>query len=234
MFSLTLIVPALNEEGNLQPTVLSIQPILEKYFSDYEILIFNDASQDQTGKIADELVSRNSKIKVIHNSQTMGLGYNYKRGVELAKKEYISMIPGDNEITVESFEIMFKKLGETDMIIPYTVNPEVRSISRQLLSQGFTFLINKISGLNLKYYNGPVAYRRDLIQSIEIETNSFAYQSEALIQLLKAGHTYLETPMYIKAKEFGTTKAFHISNITRVLQSIIKIFYAVHIQKKYG
>jgi dolichol-phosphate mannosyltransferase len=228
--SLTVIVPAYNEEGNLRGTIESIVPLLEREFGDYEILIFNDFSADQTGKIADELASGNKKIKVIHNPRNMGLGFNYKKGVEMASKDYVIMIPGDNEITNESFEIMFKNLGAKDIVIPHTVNTEIRPLGRQALSKGFTTLMNLISGLNIKYYNGTVIHKRSIIQSIGIETDSFAYQSEALIKLIKSGKTYIETPMYLKERGYGKSKALRLKNVVRVLKSMGKIFYEVRIK----
>ena len=110
MTTLTAIVPALNEQGNIESTIDGIVPLLDKFFKDYEVLIFNDCSSDETGTLAEKLASKNKNIKVIHNPRTMGLGYNYKRGVEIATKDYIIMIPGDNEITTDSLETMFKKL----------------------------------------------------------------------------------------------------------------------------
>lgn len=232
-YTLTVIVPALNEEENLSETMQAVEPLLEKWFNDYEILIFNDGSSDQTGSIADHLSSQNKKIRVIHNLQTMGLGYNYKRGVEMATKDYVVMIPGDNEISGESFEAMFKRLGAKEILIPYTINTETRPLVRRWLSKSYTTLINTLFGLKLRYFNGPVIHERSLIQSIVIHTDSFAYQSEALIKLIRLGHTYEEMGMFLKGRKGGKSKAFHLKNVFRVLKSIVQLFNEIHCRKKW-
>lgn len=225
MRSITVIVPALNEEGNIVGTITSITPVLEKNFDDYEIFLFDDGSTDRTGPLADELASKNKKIRVIHNKTPLGLGYNYKRGVKEATKDYVIMIPGDNEITGDSYETMFKAAGQKDIVIPYTVNSEIRPLGRQILSKAYTMVMNLISGFNVKYYNGTVVHKREIIQSVPIETDSFAYQAEALIRLIKTGKTYVETPMYIVDRAHGKSKALKMKNVIRVSKSVFKLFY---------
>lgn len=227
MSSITIIIPALNEEGNILETVQEVVPLLEKHFSDYEILLFDDCSTDKTGALADGLAARNPKIKVIHNPVTMGLGFNYKSGVEKATKDYVMMIPGDNEIMGESFEEMFRLLGQKDIVIPHTTNMEIRPLGRQILSRAFTGLINLISGLNIKYYNGTVIHKRSVIQAFKIDTDSFAYQAEALVRLIRSGRTYVETGMVLKERKAGRSKALRAKNVVRVLKSILKMIYEV-------
>jgi glycosyltransferase involved in cell wall biosynthesis len=231
MSSITVVVPAFNEEGNLADTIREITPLLERQFQDYEILIVNDGSSDRTGPIADELAARNPRIRVVHNPKNMGLGYNYKKGVALAVKDYVIMIPGDNEITGDSFEGMFKLLGRKDIVIPHTTNMEIRPLGRRILSRAYTLGMNLLFGLNLRYYNGTVIHKRALIQSVPIETDGFAYQAEALIRLIKKGHTYLETGMTLKQRGAGRSKALRLSNIARVLKAIGRLFVQIRLGK---
>lgn len=231
MKSISIIVPALNEEGNLSGTLEEIIPLVSKNFSDFEVLIFDDHSSDQTGIIAEEWAKKNNKIKVIHNPKTMGLGYNYKKGVQIATKDYVMMVPGDNEITGDSYQSMFNLLGNEEIIIPCTVNMEIRPFLRRLFSNLFTKTMNLLFGLNLRYYNGTVIHKRQVIQSIEIVTNSFAYQAEILVKLLKKGHSYRQTDMVIKPRTHGGSKAIRLKNILQVLKILVRLFFEIHFKK---
>ena len=162
----------------------------------------------------------------------MGLGYNYLAGVKMASKDYIIMVPGDNEITQDSFETMFNALGPKDIVIPYTVNTEIRPPGRRVLSRAYTMLMNFLFGLKVKYYNGTVIHKRPVIQSITIETHGFAYQAEALIKLIKAGRTYVETGMVLKERAGGQSKALRLKNLIRVLKGVVQLFFQIHLAKK--
>lgn len=227
--SISIIVPALNEEGNLELTVYAILDALNGLFYRYEILIFDDDSNDQTGVIADRLARTNPNVRVIHNNRTMGLGYNYKKGIELAQNEYIVMYHGDNETTGRSIADMFKFVDVADMVIPYTINTCVRPLYRRIISRTFTTMMNIITGLSLKYYNGPVIHKSDLLKTIRIITNGFAFQAETLTRLIKLGHSYVEVGIYLQRPEHVTTKAFKLKNVVSVIKSVIKLIWEVRV-----
>ena len=186
MKSISIIIPAFNEEGNLECAVKDvISAILAANVENYEILIFNDFSADKTGEVADRLATGNKHIRVIHNPKNMGLGYNYRKGIELAKNEYVVMVPGDNEVEGKSIGNLFSQVGKADLIISYAANSEIRPRIRQIISKAFVKLMNFLFGLKLRYYNGICLIRKDLLQKVEMTTFGFAYMAEIIIYLVK-------------------------------------------------
>ncbi len=219
---MSFVVPALNEEANIELTVQEILVAAKEWFSDYEILLVNDGSTDATGAIMEKLASQNDKIQVIHNEKNLGFGGAYKRGIASARLEYVMMIPGDNGHPATSLYPVFEGIGQADIVIPYVVNPQARTWLRRLISDGFVSLLNFLSGLRLRYYNGIVIHRTDLInKQISINTDGFAYQAEALIKLIKQGHSYVEVGTTIDERKAGGSKAFRLKNVISVLKSII-------------
>ena len=74
MKSISIIIPAYNEEKNLADAVKTINAAVKSVFKDYELLILDDGSSDGTGVIADNLAKKNAKIRVIHFSRNRGFG----------------------------------------------------------------------------------------------------------------------------------------------------------------
>ena len=116
------------------------------------------------------------------------------------------------------------------MIVPYTVNKEVRPIIRILISDFFIHILNLIAGMNLRYYTGMVLHRTKLLRKVNITTYSFAFQAEILIKLIKSGYTYIEVPNYIK-KTKGSS-LFKLKNLLGSIKTIISLFIAIHIKKQ--
>jgi dolichol-phosphate mannosyltransferase len=223
MKTISLIVPALNEEQNIEATVQSIESTVTKYFQDYEILIFDDGSKDNTGTIADELAESDNHIKVIHHETPKNLGACYKEGVELASKEYVIMIPGDNECGPAVMEKVFELAGSADMIIPFTSNSEVRPFLRRVVSRAFVVMCNIVSGNHLKYYNGAVLHKTKLVKECGIKTDSFGYQAEILVKLMRQGCTYREVGTEITYRPHGKSKALRLNNIVRVANFLVEL-----------
>jgi glycosyltransferase involved in cell wall biosynthesis len=234
--TLSVIIPALNEERNLSAAVGTVLDAIGQRFHDFELLIFDDGSTDRTGEIADKLAASNDKIRVIHNPHNMGFGYNYLRGVQLARMDYVAMFPGDNEIPKEAVQIILDAVGSADIVVPYAVNPDVRSWSRRLVSKFFVILINGLFGLRLRYFNGPCVLRRTLLQSVPMKTHGFAYMAAILVRLLRSGRSYVEVGIPLQPREHGRSKAFRLKNILSVLSTIAELFWDVRVRdrRKYA
>ncbi len=228
--SLTMIVPALNEEKHLSNTVHEAIDAIDGLVSDYEILIFNDGSTDRTGEIAEALSQKNARIHVIHHEIPRGLGYGYKAGVRLADKTHVLLVPGDNELRQDSIQDMCKNIGQADIVLTYANNPEIRPLSRQFISRLFSGIVRKASGLKVRYFNGPALHRTDLVRRALTEvSDGFAYQAEILVRMIQSGATYVEVGMYLNARP--ETSAFRMANVINVFTNIIKLYYRLRWHK---
>jgi dolichol-phosphate mannosyltransferase len=232
--SISVIIPAFNEEGNLSEAVSSVNCAAKNLFSKYEIIIINDASTDKTGEIANKLAQENPNIIVIHNVENMGMGYNYRHGVSIATMEFVGLVPGDNELVDESIVDIFKCVGKADMVLPYHSNSDVRPISRQLLSSAFTIILNILFGHKLKYYNGPAVHKRCLINHINLSANGFAYQAEILMKLLRQGCSYIEVGMKTRNRKHGHSKALYPKSIINVFISIARLYCDINLNRNKG
>jgi len=229
--SISVIIPALNEEKHLGNTISVVLGAVKDIFDNYEIIIFNDGSTDRTGEIADMLAEKYNYVKVIHYKKPICIGGIYKRGIKLAKMDYLIRINGKDDITKENLGKIFSLRRRADIIIPYTVNSNERPLSRRIISKVFTLLLNTLFRLNLQYYNHYVLYKRAVVSSINLRTNSYAFQAEILIKLIRSGFSYVEVAVEDKFENDVKTKAFYHHNIFGVILFLFKMIEEIYIKK---
>ncbi|MBI4372554.1 MAG: glycosyltransferase family 2 protein [Candidatus Omnitrophica bacterium] len=232
--SMSVVITALNEEGDLTSSVEAMLAILDDRFSSFEIIIINDGSTDRTPQIADRFSSENPHIRVVHHQKNMGLGYSIREGYDLATKDYVIWRSGDQGMRQESFDSMFNMIGQQDLIIPYINNPEFRPLSRRFVSRLYILILNAIFGLKLKCYNGSVIYPTRLSQAIRTSTLGFFFFSEMLISAVKGGATYVEVPTLHGQRIHGKSKAFSFKNVFEILSKALALawHYRFHKAKK--
>lgn len=230
-----MIVPALNEQADLEHTVKIITTAIagNEDISDYEILIFDDGSQDQTGVIAERLARENKCIRAIHNPGTLGLGYSYREGVKLAKMDYVGWAPGKNSIPEETVIRMLAAIGQADIVLVYILS-ETRGYFRQIVSKFFTLIMNMLFGLRIRYFNGPCIHRRDLLTKTRMTTNGFAFMAEINIRLLKAGFSYVEVGLHNRDRTQGNSSAFVFRNFLRVVNLMMKLFWEIQVRDRFN
>lgn len=223
---ISFIVPALNEEKNLALSVESIENAMKEINNDYEIIIVDDGSQDDTARIAELIQESNPRVIFIQHSLNLGLGKAYFSGVLKAKFPYVLFVPGDNENGESAICPLLGSIGEVDIIVPFPSNNEERGFVRSAISKIFTRLVNLLSGLNLKYYNGSVIHSRNLLLTYPFKTSGFGYQAEILVHLIRLGASYKEIPIVLNIRRNSQhkTNAFKVKNILNVGLSLIKIF----------
>lgn len=224
--SVCFVVPCYNEEDNVAATVESVRGAMRRD-DNYEIILVDDCSTDRTLERMQALSAADARIRVLHNPVNLGFGGAYKRGMAAARAKYVMMLPGDDGFPAESIAEVICHAGEADIIIPIVTNTGVRSWHRALASRAFTTLLNWMFWLNVGYYNGAVLQRTALLHRIEIKTNSFAYQAEALVKLIARGATYTHCRVAIQERAAGRSSALSLKNQLAVWKTILHLLATV-------
>ncbi len=229
--SISLIMPAYNEEEAIEFTVKSVKEKLKQHGFDYEILIFNDASNDQTGEIAKKLSAEDPKIKVFHNLKNMNLGYNFARGIEMASKTFVGLWPCHGLVASKSLDYILTAICKTDVVVGYIENPEIRPWSRRIISKVNVIILNLLFGFKLPYYHLNF-YRTDQLKKVPTSTVSYALMVELLVYLVASGADYIETPFFLRERLTGKSKALRLKNIINILKTYSRLFWRIRVLRE--
>lgn len=232
MRSLTVIVPALNEESNIEKTITNAAKVFTGRNLDWEISIVNDGSSDRTGEIADRLAEQNKRIKVFHHQSPKGIGCCFKDGIESAEKEYITWLPADGENDPVELIKYFHLVEHVDIIVPFVINAGVRSWGRQVLSTIYSWIINMTFGTMFNYTNGNIIYSNRVFQTFRPVSCGFFYQTECLIKAVRSGFTFAEVPVRLNRRISGKSKALSIKSFYSIFKDFVRVFIYVYIIKR--
>lgn len=179
----SVIVPVYNVSRYLENCVNSIT---DQDFTDFEIILVDDCSPDNSGEICDRLAKEDGRIRVIHKEKNGGLGEARKTGMQYACGEWTVFADSDDWLEPNTFSRLLNAVGEeTDIVIfgvnfryedkrgeeKYTVSvkPEraVCSTAEEIGS-----LIAELDGRALFPYMWNKLYRTDFLKSSGVEFNS--------------------------------------------------------------
>ena len=120
---LSVIVPAFNEEKIIFENINRYSDYLKKQNYDYEIIIVNDGSSDNSQKIINNLKTKNQKIKSIEFEKNQGKGYVVKRGMLKAQGDYHLFLDADNSTSINHLEQALPLMKKGENIIIGSRNP---------------------------------------------------------------------------------------------------------------
>lgn len=227
--SLSVVVPAYNEAGNLEAAVRDVVHALRS-FDEYEVIIVNDGSKDNTGEVADRVAAKLPGVRVIHHPVNRGFSEAYQTGMRSARLEYVTFVPGDGEVAVESVEDIFSAVGTADLVVPYHGTPWNRSWHRRILTWICTTQLNIAFGRRLKYYQGPAVYPTALAKVLPNNTTGFFFATEMLVNALMMGYSFVEVPLTHRERTYGQSKAVAGSNIIGAQLTIIRLWWTLRVR----
>jgi glycosyltransferase involved in cell wall biosynthesis len=222
--SLSIVIPAYNESGNILGTLENVTAALAPLDLDAEVLVVDDGSSDGTGALVTANAARFPGVRLVVNERNLGFGATYRRGVDAATRDYIVMVHGDNAWGAATLGPFFARTSEADIIIGYTRDMwRSRPLGRTLLSKSFTLLVNLMIGRRLTYYNGLQIHRAGILKQLTIQSSGYGFQAEVLVKALRLTQTFVEVPMDLMEREHGESKAFRLKNAIDVVQTLRRL-----------
>ena len=91
--NISIVIPLYNCQTTIQFSITSIQ---KQYFQNYEIILINDYSTDNTSSIVNQLMQKDSRINIINNKKNMGILYSRSIGALISKGKYIFCLDNDD------------------------------------------------------------------------------------------------------------------------------------------
>lgn len=193
---LSIVIPCYNEEASILPLV---KRVLKSPIENKEIIIVDDCSTDGTRKLLEEEV-KPLVSKLIFHERNQGKGGALRTGFRAAAGDVVIIQDADFEYDPLEYPRVVNPIfeGKTDVVYGSRFLNSKRDghrINRManwlltVLSNHFT--CQKLTDMETCYK----AFRRELIQSIEIEENRFGFEPEITAKISKKGIRILEVPI---------------------------------------
>ncbi len=208
-----VVVPTYNERVNLPlivPAILQQDPRLE-------ILVVDDNSPDNTGKLADEMAATEPRLHVLHREVKQGLGKAYLAGFRWALDNGFDLIfemDADFSHDPKFLRDFLRAIETADLVLGSRYHTGVNvinwPISRLLLSLGANLYARWITGLPLSDSTGGFkCFRRAVLEAIDFEqvrSNGYSFQIEMSFRAWRKGFRLVEIPIVFTDRIEGQSK----------------------------
>lgn len=176
---LTISVAAYNVENYISETLDSI--LKSKYKDDIEIIVTNDGSKDDTGKIISEYKKKYPSIINYIDQENNGAGSTVNNGIKNAQGKYFKMVDGDDWVITENLDILIEYLKESDSdaVVSnfeyfYEADKTFKKGKSYNLDNKKEYDFNKVC-LNIDLATSTVTYKTSLLKNNNIEVSKRFY-----------------------------------------------------------
>jgi len=220
--SLSIILPAYNEAENIQKAIYDCFNFLHALNCRHEIIVINDGSTDNTGKILVDIAEKHNNLRVIMHAKNEGYGMALRDGFKAAQFELVFFTDSDRQFAIESLSEMLPLIEMVDIVIGYRFDRKDHFI-RKFLSCGYNTLINLLFDLNVKDIDCAFKlFRREVFDKIKIESSHFFVNTEILAKAKFYGFNIAEIGIKHYPRLNGESKV-SIKYIPLTLKELWKI-----------
>jgi len=243
MKKLSVIIPAWNEEKivcmNLKQIGKILDNLLGKIGFDYEIILVDDGSTDNTYNEAMTMANKNEKIKVVTYKKNGGKGFALKYGFKFCSGELITFMDVDLDLHPKQIPqfIDYMEKYDADVIIGSKRHPLSKINypgSRKVLSKGYHTLTRILFHLNLSDTQaGLKLFKYDVLEAIlpKVLCKKYAFDLELLVNASHRGYKIVEAPIELDWQRFENRLT--LEDIWKLAVDTAAIFYRLNILRYY-
>jgi glycosyltransferase XagB len=219
---ISIIVPARNEEGNIEALIKRIDAAMRKNQIIYEIILIDDYSTDKTITIARKLATKHP-LTILYKNGKPGKAQSLIEGFSHAKYELLCMIDADLQYPPESIEEMLNKIEKGADIVVANRKIKKTHVIRKFLSTSYLYFFGKIlHGFNCDVQSGMKIFRKEIIERITLNPSPWTFDLEFLLKARNAGYKINTINIVFAERTSGHTKIKLFNAISQIGWTALK------------
>ncbi len=224
MPSLSIVMPAYNEEANVVAAVEEVARVASSLEMDCEIILVNDGSRDRTGEIArTELAPRFPNFRLVEHFPNRGYGGALQAGFEAATKSLIAFIPADRQFKFSEITLLLDRLTpDMTLVSGWRANRQ-DNFMRRLNGRGWNTVVLLLFGRTLHDIDcGFKVFRRDVLKHIHLESNGAMIDTELLAELRARGFKMTDVAVTHLPRTAGSPTGANLKVILRAFRDLFR------------
>ena len=203
----SIVVPIYNEENILQENTLVLHDYLDESLADFELILVENGSLDKTALYAEKLASTNTKIKVIHLSET-SLGEAIKTGISNSVFDKVVYFPIDLSVNLGFIAESISLLDTHEIVIgskKLKTAQDFRPLRRRVASTGYHKAVQFLFRTDLSDTTCVKAYQRAAAQELMslVPSGSSVFETEVLLEAQRHGFSIAQVPVEVDDQRSG-------------------------------
>ena len=218
--SLSVVLPAYNEEYTIEETVRHVSSVLQQWAREFEIVVVNDGSHDQTGSILALLAQEDTHLNVVTHPVNRGYGAALVSGFAAASKELTLFMDSDGQFDIEDLRLFFPYIDQYDAVLGYRIERQ-DAVLRKLNAWGWMLVVRLMLGVNVRDIDCAFKlYKTRYIHEITLETRGAMINAEMLYKFKHLGHTWQQVGVHHLPRRGGKATGANIKVILKAFKEL--------------
>ena len=225
---LSIIIPALNEAGNIGPLATRCRAVIERLGVQAEILVVDGGSSDGTVQEATEAGAR------VIQQEGRGYGGALRTGFATATRELVFYTDGDAQYDPAEMVVLWRAFNdEVDLVNGYKISRS-DPLHRIIIGRVYHHTVKILFGLTVRDVDCDFRMmRRSIFDKVRLEKNSGVICLEMMKKITDANFRIAEVPVHHYHRAYGRSQFFNFGRLARTAIDVFKLWFALVIRREH-
>lgn len=220
---LSAFFPVLDEEQTVLEVARATLAVVARVAERGELIIIDDGSHDQTGRLADSLARQEPAVRVIHHPTNRGYGAAVRAGLAAARLDYVFATDGDGQFDPAQIERLLAGLAAADVVVGYRRRRADHAI-RRANTWAWNRLVRTLFRLPVRDVNCAFKlFRREAVTDLGLRANGAMVSTELLVRVLQRGHRVVEVPVDHAPRRHGAATGGRPGVIVEAFAELVRL-----------
>jgi glycosyltransferase involved in cell wall biosynthesis len=226
--TLSLVLPAYNEEDNIEIVVRQAISVLPEYTEDFEIVVVNDGSRDRTAEIINRLAAEDPRVRPVHHASNQGYGGAVKSGFKASSCDYVMFMDADRQFNIADIRLLTPFAPLFDIVAGFRMERS-DPIHRRINAEVFNLAIRILFDVHIRDLDCAFKiFRGDLIRSLELTSGGALLNAETMAKLRRQGATMVQVGVPHYPRVAGTATGGNLRVILRAMWGTVVLWLRMH------
>jgi len=221
--SLSVVIPAYNEEACIEKCIVTLETVLRGVVSDFEIIVVNDGSRDRTEAILDEMRRSRPYLTAVHHDRNRGLGAGLRSGFARARKELTfysdADLPFDFAELVRALRVL--ELKNADVVAGFRHDRTDEGLKRIVYSFAYNWLIRVLFGLRIRDVNFSFKLiRTDRLQAMDLRSEGSFIDAEMMVHADRQELFICQIGLDYFKRRYGQSNLSSLGTIATIIREL--------------
>ncbi len=231
--SISVVIPAFNEQESIEKAVRDAVDFLPRRFEDWEILLVDDGSTDDTASITQRIAAAEPRVKLLKHPTNQGYGRAVATGFGVARHELVFYTDADNQFDIRELAGMVPLTLTADAVFGFRVQRFDLAV-RRFLSWVYNHLVRVLFMVRVRDVDCAFKmFTRKVVDELTFESDDFFIDTELVVRTARLGFKYVEKGVrhYPRAAGKTTVRASHIP---RTLWTVACMWLRINFPRKFN
>lgn len=201
---LSVVFPAFNEAANIRRAIAHAIEVLDGLGLDFEVIVVDDGSSDQTRALAEEAAARDPRVRAVHHPRNRGYGAALKTGILASTRERVFFTDADLQFDMAEITRLLDLADAADIIAGYRA-PRSDPWARRLNAWAWGRLVSALFDLQVRDVDCAFKiFSRRVFDRVPVTSVGAFVNTEILVRARAEGFTLLQVPVSHYPRQAGT------------------------------